>query len=182
VDEAVDSAGGGPGTRRWAVFLDRDGTLIEDPGYLSRPEGVRVLPGVPAALRRLRAAGCLLVLVSNQSGIGRGYYAEEDYARVHAATEAALGFRFDGERHCPHHPDSKCSCRKPAPGMLLSAARKLSIDLRRSFVVGDRESDVLAGRAAGCRAVLIGPGPAPEGVLTAPDLAGAADLILAEMP
>jgi D-glycero-D-manno-heptose 1,7-bisphosphate phosphatase len=171
---------GAPGRR--AVFLDRDGTLIEDPGYLSRPEGVRVLPGASEALRRLRAAGFLLVVVTNQSGIGRGYYSEEDYARVHAATEEALGLRFDGERHCPHAPESKCSCRKPAPGMLHAAARELAIDLGRSFLVGDRESDVGAGIAAGCGAVLLGAGPAPEGVLSAADLRAAADLILAEKP
>lgn len=165
-----------------AVFLDRDGTLIEDVGYLSRPEEVRVLPGVTAALESLRAAGFALVVVTNQSGIGRGYYSEEDYRAVDGAVRAALGVPLDAVRHCPHAPQAKCSCRKPAPGMLRSAAEELGIELERSWAVGDGERDVLAGLSAGCRAILIGEGTPPAGARAAPDLPAAAKIILAEAP
>jgi len=165
-----------------AVFLDRDGTLIEDPGYLSRPGDVRVLPGVPDALRRLSDAGYALVVVTNQSGIGRGYYSEDDYRLVTSAFRGALGVSLAAVHHCPHAPDAKCSCRKPAPGMLQTAAREREIDLGRSWMVGDSDGDVLAGHAAGCRAVLIGRGPPPEGAWSAPDLEGAVEIILTEAP
>jgi histidinol-phosphate phosphatase family protein len=163
-----------------AVFLDRDGTLMEDTGYPSDPGQVRVLPGVPAGLRRLRAAGYRLVLATNQSGIARGLLSEDGFSRVTAALERASGCLFDGVYHCPHGPDSKCSCRKPAPGMLLAAARDLDLDLARSFSVGDRGRDAEAGRAAGARSVLLGAGPAPGGVLLAADFPAAVELILRE--
>jgi D-glycero-D-manno-heptose 1,7-bisphosphate phosphatase len=165
-----------------AVFLDRDGTLIEDTGYLSRPEEVRVLPGVTAALGRLAAAGYALVVVTNQSGIGRGYFSEDDYRAVDRAFRSAIGVPLDAVHLCPHAPEANCSCRKPAPGMLRTAARELGIELERSWAVGDRERDVLAGLAAGCRAVLIGGGPGPAGARVAPDLEGAVEIILTEAP
>lgn len=163
-----------------AFFLDRDGTLIEDPGYLSDPAGVRVLPGVLDALERLKEAGYLLVIITNQSGIGRGYFTEEDYGRVQERVENELPGLIDRAYHCPHHPDSKCSCRKPAPGMLLQAARDLGIHLPGSFAVGDRIRDVEAGLAAGCGAVLLGDGPAPDGVRLAASLPEAVASILLE--
>ena len=165
-----------------AVFLDRDGTLNEDVGYLSRPEEVHILPGVPEALADLRSAGYLLVVVTNQSGIGRGYYTEEEYRSVDEAVREGLGLEPDLVLHCPHAPGAKCSCRKPAPGMLRRASRELGIDLGRSFMVGDRERDTAAGAAAGCRPILLTDGPAPAGVRAAADLSAAVELILAEEP
>jgi D,D-heptose 1,7-bisphosphate phosphatase len=162
-----------------AVFLDRDGTLIVDTGFPSRPEEVRILPGVPEALSALGDAGYRLVVVTNQSGIGRGLLTEEDYRRVHREVERRLDIRFDGVYHCPHRPEAKCSCRKPAPGMLLRAAEEHSIDLASSWAVGDRERDVRAGLAAGCGAVLLGGGPLPPGARAARDLPHAVELILA---
>ncbi len=163
---------------RPAVFLDRDGTLIEDMDYLSDPAGVRVLPGVRDALGRLRDAGFLLVIVTNQSGIGRGYFTEEDHVAVAAAVRDALEVNLDGEYHCPHAPDEGCGCRKPSPGMLRRAASDLAIDLSRSVMVGDREGDALAGLAAGCRSVVIGTGPAPADAERARDLPDAVARIL----
>jgi histidinol-phosphate phosphatase family protein len=172
-----------------AVFLDRDGTLIEDPGYLSDPAGVRLLPGAADALRALRVAGYRLVLVSNQSGIGRGYFTPAQAEAVHRRFVDELGRRgvaLDDARYCPHAPDEGCSCRKPRPGLLLAATEELGLDLEASFLVGNSPSDIEAGRNAGCRTVLLwaqNPGavhadleapdwPAAVSFLTSPALAG----------
>jgi D-glycero-D-manno-heptose 1,7-bisphosphate phosphatase len=163
---------------RPAVFLDRDGTLIEDPGYLHDPEKIVVLPGVQDALLRLRAAGYLLIVITNQSGIGRGYYREEDFAAVMAALDAEFGSPFTAVYRCPHRPDEHCGCRKPETGMLDRAAADHGIDLARSFMVGDRSSDVLAGKNAGCRSILVGDIDAPDEFPRVPGLPEAADLIL----
>lgn len=148
-----------------AVFLDRDGTLNHDPGYIRRPEEFLLFPGVPEAIRLLNGSGYLVVVVTNQAGIARGYYTEEDLRAVHGKLRegvAAGGGRLDGVYHCPHHPTAGdgpltrvCFCRKPAPGMLYRAALDLEIDLGRSFMAGDRAGDVEAGRRAGCRTVLV---------------------------
>src|SRR5581483_7237156 len=142
-----------------AVFLDRDGVVIEDPGYLTDPEGVVLLPGVLEALARLRADGWRLVVVSNQSGIARGMLTEERLAEIQARLAellAAGGVTLDGIYYCPHHPQGnvaayrrECDCRKPAPGMLLQASRDLDLDITSSWMVGDKYSDAAAGRAAG---------------------------------
>jgi len=144
--------------RRPSAFLDRDGTLIEDVGYLGDPERVRLLPGVAEGLRALRAAGYALVVVSNQSGVARGAFGELDVIRVMARMERALGLRLDGLYWCPHHPEGvvpryarDCACRKPAPGMLIRAAQDLGLDLGRSLVVGDAARDLEAGAALGLR-------------------------------
>lgn len=163
---------------RRAIFLDRDGTLIENLDYLSDPAGVRVLPGVPDALVRLREAGYLLVIATNQSGIGRGFLSREEYEAVNRATLAALGVGFDGIYVCPHAPEENCSCRKPAPGLLLRAAAELDVELSGSYMIGDRESDVGAGLNAGCRAILLSSTPPESGTVHAPDLAAAVELIL----
>ena len=163
-----------------AVFLDRDGTLIEDMDYLSDPAGVHVLPGVPEALGRLREAGFLLVIVTNQSGIGRGYFTEDDHQAVAEAVRQELDVTFDGEYHCPHAPDDGCACRKPSPGMLRRAAADLAIDLSRSVMVGNREGDALAGLAAGCRSMLIGSGSGPEAAERARDFPAAVAKILGD--
>lgn len=136
-----------------AVFLDRDGLLIEDRGYISSPEEVVLVAGVSGALARLRTQAWRLVVVSNQSGVGRGWITHQQHIAVHQRFEALLakeGIHLDGAFYCLHSPGDACSCRKPQPGLLLRAADSLGVDLCRSCMVGDRESDVEAGLAAGC--------------------------------
>jgi D-glycero-D-manno-heptose 1,7-bisphosphate phosphatase len=151
-----------------AVFLDRDGVLIEDVGLLARPDGVRLLSGAARAVRALRQRGFLAVVVTNQPVIARGLATEADLERVHAHLQALLAAEAGelatvcGFRYCPHHPDADvpryradCRCRKPRPGMLLDAAQAYGIDIGASFMVGDRITDVLAGREAGCTTILV---------------------------
>ena len=141
-----------------AVFLDRDGTLIDDVGYISDPEDVRLVPGAADALRALRDAGFRLVVVSNQSGLGRGLITQERADAVHQRFVQELeraGAQIDAAYYCPHTPDEDCDCRKPLPGMLIDAARELDLDLERSFIVGNSDVDVAAGEAAGARAILL---------------------------
>ena len=145
--------------QRRAVFLDRDGVINVDHGYVHKVEHFRFVPGSDTAMARLQAAGYRLVVVTNQSGLGRGLYSIDDYERFtsHLRQQlSAAGVRLDAVLHCPHLADAAvphyrlaCDCRKPGPGMLLQAARELSLDLRQSVIVGDRLSDVQAGRAAG---------------------------------
>ncbi|HEY0791948.1 MAG TPA: HAD family hydrolase [Chthoniobacterales bacterium] len=135
-----------------AVFLDRDGTLMTDVGYCARPEDVSILPGVKDGLASLKAAGLCLVIVTNQSGIGRGYFSEPAFWAVQRALEDQLGpGLIDAIYFCPDHPDRPTARRKPGPGMLLEAARDLKIRLWDSYMVGDRPVDVEAGLAAGVR-------------------------------
>jgi histidinol-phosphate phosphatase family protein len=147
-----------------ALFLDRDGTLIEDPGYIADPDEVRLIPGVTAALGRFRAAGYALVVVTNQSGIGRGLYSWAEFDAVAARIEAlfaADGVVFDAVLACGHSPetDPPCDWRKPAPGMIREAATLLSLDLSRSLLAGDKLSDLEAAAAAGLpRAVHVASG------------------------
>ncbi|MBA3453405.1 MAG: HAD family hydrolase [Deltaproteobacteria bacterium] len=139
-----------------ALFLDRDGTLIVDVGYPRDPALVEPIPGAIAALRELQAA-YKLVIISNQSGIGRGLITEAEAQAVHERVVSvfdAAGVTFAGAYYCPHAPDASCRCRKPAPGLLLDAAAALGIDLQRSVMVGDKASDLAAGRAAGCGRVI----------------------------
>jgi D-glycero-D-manno-heptose 1,7-bisphosphate phosphatase len=171
------------------VFLDRDGTLVRDTGHPHRPEDYELLPGVPAALRRLRRAGFRLAIVTNQSGIGRGLFGEEDFERFQALLLADLA-RADVEivrtYHCPHRPDAGCGCRKPAPGMLWRARDELGAELAASWMVGDGPGDVELAARAGCRgAVRLTPTPstsAPAGrprcYAEAADLAEAVEHIL----
>lgn len=147
-------------TRRWGVFLDRDGTLLRLVSYLHDPDRVRLYSGVGPALRALREAGARLVVVTNQSGVARGYFSEADVLAVHRRMNRLLrkeGVRLDAIEVCPHHPDfgRGCTCRKPAPGMLRRAARRLGIDLKRSWTIGDSPGDLRAGRAAGTRVGLV---------------------------
>ncbi len=151
---------------RAAIFLDRDGTVIEDVGYLSDPDQVRLLPGALSALRRLRQAGFALVLVSNQSGVGRGFVTEAQAQTVHERMVQILGnggVLLDGAYYCPHSPDEGCSCRKPSPEMVQRAAIDLDIDLERSFLIGDQFRDLEAGRRAGCRTFGLGDGCSASG-------------------
>ena len=145
-------------TPRGAALLDRDGTLIVERDYLSDPEGVALLPGAAEGLRRMRGLGLLLVVVTNQSGIGRGYFSETALRLVHERLEsllAAEGVRLDGIYHCPHAPDDGCDCRKPGTGLAQRAARELGLSLARSAVVGDKGTDVALARALGVPAVLV---------------------------
>jgi D-glycero-D-manno-heptose 1,7-bisphosphate phosphatase len=152
---------------RRALFLDRDGVINVDHGYVSGPDKFDVIEGVFDALRRAQKLGYLLVVVTNQSGIARGYFSEDDYRRLEDHMRAlflAEGITFAGIYHCPHHPDGsirdlavRCNCRKPEPGMILRAARDHDIDLAASIMVGDKDSDVAAARAAGVgRSYLVG--------------------------
>ncbi|NVN97862.1 MAG: D-glycero-beta-D-manno-heptose 1,7-bisphosphate 7-phosphatase [Geobacteraceae bacterium] len=143
-----------------AVFLDRDGTINEESGYLHKIEDCRFIPDAIAAIARLKAAGFLVVIVTNQSGIARGYYTEDDLLRLHQYMEIEIvngGGRVDGWYFCPHHPDfsDDCDCRKPFPGMLRTAADELEIDLASSWMIGDKIADIEAGIAAGCKAALV---------------------------
>jgi len=166
---------GGEGERdepRRAVFLDRDGTVIDDVGYPRDPEEVRLRPGAAEALATLAGRGFRLVLVSNQSGLGRGLVTAEEAERVHdrvVATLARHGVRIDAAYYCPHPPDAGCACRKPSPEMLRRAAEELNVDLARSFMIGDKPSDVEAGRLAGCRTILLCADPANHGPAPIPD-------------
>jgi len=143
-----------PARGRPGLFLDRDGTLIEDPGYVSDPGDVRPIPGVAAAINRFRAAGFAVVVVTNQSGIGRGLYGWRDYEAVAirvATLYSGEGVEFDAVLACGHSPDTDppCDWRKPAPGMIREAAALLALDLSRSLLVGDKLSDLQAAEAAG---------------------------------
>lgn len=141
---------------RPAAFLDRDGVLNHDTGYVYRIEDFRWVEGAKAALQRLQEAGFALVIVTNQSGIGRGKYSEADYqvlCRWMVKDLADAGVHLDGIYHCPHTPPEPgkpdCDCRKPWPGMLLRAQAELQLDLARSWMFGDKPQDIEAGRAAG---------------------------------
>lgn len=158
------AANHGGGARR-AVFLDRDGTIIEEVGYLDRVERVELYPWTIDAIRALNRAGLRVVLVSNQSGVARGFFPESVVADVHAHLAerlAAGGARIDAYYYCPHHPDGQvagyaraCDCRKPARGLVDRAAGALGVDPGASFVVGDRWLDVGLARAVGARGLLV---------------------------
>jgi histidinol-phosphate phosphatase family protein len=142
-----------------ALFLDRDGTILVDPGYPRDPEAVRFIDGAELGLRVARDLGFELVVVSNQSGVARGIIQPEEAKAVHARMEDLLrarDIRLAGSYYCFHGPDEACRCRKPEPGMLEDAARDLGLDLAHSVMLGDRRSDVMAGKRAGARAVLLG--------------------------
>lgn len=165
---------------RPAVFLDRDGVLIHDAEYLSDVAQVRLVPGAAAAVRRLNDAGRPVVVVTNQSGVARGFFPEAQVGVIHAhlaellyADAGAVIDRFD---YSPFHPTEgvrdyrrETDCRKPKPGMLLRSAAALGLDLERSWMVGDRRSDLEAGAAAGCRTILVQTGYGLECDVTAPD-------------
>ncbi len=155
-----------PKISRPAVFLDRDGTLIEDVGYLADPSKVRVYRGAAPALRALRAAGYLLFVVTNQSGVARGYFPESAVKKVHRLLQARLksqGARIDGFYYCPHYPGAPvkayakvCPCRKPKPGMVRQAQKAFPVDLKKSYMVGDKLDDLhLASRAGLAGAYLV---------------------------
>jgi histidinol-phosphate phosphatase family protein len=174
--------------------VDRDGTINANPAhgdFVKRPEDLRILPGAPEALRRLKEAGYLLVVFTNQSGVARGAMTAADVDEVNARLGDVLargGAPLDGVFYCPHVDSDGCGCRKPKPGLLLRAAKELGIDLSRSWGLGDGARDLEAARAAGCRVVLVHgdsyPGQREAGEAMSPeasvlDLAAAADVVLA---
>lgn len=176
-----------------AIFVDKDGTLVHDVPYSADPAQIRLLPGAADGLRRLTAAGYLVVIVSNQSGVARGHFTEDALPAVEQKLREILeleGIPLAGFYYCPHYVQGvvpeyaiECACRKPQPGMLRLAAHERSIDLKASWMIGDRAEDVEAGRRAGCRTVWI-----PSATPTSPeagranhravDLAEAAGFIL----
>lgn len=177
---------------RRAVFLDRDGTLIHDRHYLAAPAGVELLPGAAEAVAELGAAGLFVVLVTNQSGIGRGYFSEDDHRAVHGRLVEVLaerGARLDAAYHCPDAEDGGPDAdRKPGAGMFLRAAREHGIDLAASFYVGDRMRDVLPAARFGGRAILvrgpkteIGEAEGDPSITVVASMAEAARVIVAEM-
>ncbi len=150
---------------RAAIFLDRDGTLCEEVGYVNHLSRSRLLPGSLEAIRMINQAGLLAVVTTNQSGVARGYFSQDLVEAVHAqllSTISSEGARLDAIYYCPHHPSegsppwrAVCECRKPRPGMILRAAREHGIDLAGSYVVGDSVVDIEAGAAAGLPGVLV---------------------------
>ena len=184
-----------------AVFLDRDGTINEQMGYINHLSRFRLLPGVAEAIRTLNEHGLPVVVVTNQSGLARGYFPESLLDAVHQEMRRLLaleGARIDGLYVCPHHPEAKearfranCNCRKPKTGLLEQAAAELRLDLQRSYMVGDRWSDLRCGAAVGASTILvltgygrgdvayIGPGQAVQPDHVAEDLLAAAHWIIA---
>lgn len=155
-----------------AVFLDKDGTLIEDVPYNVDPDRMRLTVGAIAGLAQLHQAGYRLIVISNQAGVARGYFPEVALLAVQQRLRALLaeaGIPLAGFYYCPHHPEGvvpeyaiQCECRKPRPGLILQAARELAIDLSRSWFIGDILHDVEAGRTAGCRTILLDNGNETE--------------------
>ena len=139
-----------------AVFLDRDGVIVEDRGYMRDPDDVHLLPGAAPALRQLAADGWKLIVVSNQSGVGRGLITSEEMSAVQAHFLNLLraeGVEITASYICPHAPEEGCPCRKPSPFSLHKAAGEYELDLAQSWMIGDREGDILAGQSAGCRTI-----------------------------
>ena len=151
-------------TRR-AVFLDRDGTINVEKDYLYKIDDFEFITGAPEAIKRLKKAGFVVIVVSNQSGVARGYFDEDAVNRLHQHIQTELtayGTSIDDYYFCPHHPDKglgayklDCNCRKSKPGMLLQAALEHNLDLQHSFMVGDKLADIVAGERAGCKCLLV---------------------------
>jgi D-glycero-D-manno-heptose 1,7-bisphosphate phosphatase len=158
-----------------AVFIDRDGTLIKDVPYNANPVLIEFLPGAIEALTALKKNKFLLILISNQSGIARGFFTIEQLNQMHEVMQQTLrnfNVQLDDIYYCPHHPEGKikeyatqCECRKPKPGLILQAAKKYNIDLNNSWMVGDILNDVEAGNAAGCKTILLDNGNETEWIL-----------------
>lgn len=167
------------------VFFDRDGTIMRDSNYCSDPKDVHVFAFVAESLRRLRAAGYKLIMVTNQSGIGRGYFTREQYNAVHAEVLRQIGEPLiDATYVCPDVPGMESKCRKPAPGMILQGAREYAVDLSRAIMVGDKEIDVHCGHNAGIKAIRVRTGfetntADSSADWVAEDFAAATDIILA---
>ena len=186
----IETSTGGGAKKRPAIFLDRDGTIIDDIGYLSDPGGVAFYQGVPQALKRLQNRGYLLVVVTNQSGIGRGYFDEETAIAVNLAMVEMLreeGVVLASIYYCPHHPEYGCRCRKPGLLMVERAVVDFGIDKDRSWFVGDIDKDVLTGMNAGLKPILVetgktSKGDLPEGVKRCETVVEAVAFILDQEP
>jgi D-glycero-D-manno-heptose 1,7-bisphosphate phosphatase len=171
-------------TKSRAIFLDRDGTIMRDADYCSRPDQVRVFGGTSAVLRRLKKAGYKIIVITNQSGIGRGFFTEKDYRAVEQEVERQIGANLiDATYFCPDAPEQRSKCRKPAPGMVLQAASEHDVDLSRSFLIGDKEIDAECAHNAGVRAIRVRTGfdKMTDGSCAewvAEDLPAAAEIIL----
>ncbi len=158
-----------------AIFLDRDGTLIEETGYLHRPEDIRICPTAVEAVEKINQNGVPAIVITNQSAIARGLMGEEDLQHLHRVLEDTFrekGAHIDAFYYCPHHPEAgkgaytqTCSCRKPEPGLFLRAARELQLDLSTSHMIGDTLRDVEAGHRAGCQSILIKTGQGQDELL-----------------
>jgi histidinol-phosphate phosphatase family protein len=171
-----------------AVFLDRDGTIIEESDYLHEPERIKILPNAIEGIKRFQDMGYRIVIVTNQPGIGIGYYSKEDFYKVNRELFkhfSQAGILVDKVYFCPHSKSEKCSCRKPEQALILRAKEELNLDLSRSIFIGDKTSDIETGRRAGMRTILVQTGFAGEDHefpvkpnWTARDLAEAASLVL----
>jgi heptosyltransferase-2 len=144
------------------VFLDRDGTTNRDTGYIKTPDELQIFPGAVEAVARLKQAGARVVMITNQSGVGRGLFSTETLAAIHARLRAVFeagGAPFDGLYYCPHHPDDGCACRKPGTAMVERAVADLGLDLSRAYVLGDQRRDVDLARRIGAKGILVTTGP-----------------------
>ena len=156
-----------------AVFIDRDGTMAKDVHHCRRPEDFELLPDTAKAIKLLNQHGFKVIVITNQSGIARGYFTEETLAKIHNKMENELakeGAWVDAIYYCPHHPDDNCDCRKPKPKLALQAAKDHDIKLEASFVVGDLQMDVNLGKAIGCKTILIGTAPPMNGEAAKPNI------------
>lgn len=141
-----------------AVFLDRDGTIAYDVPYCSKPEDFKLLPSASEAIKLLNKRGFKVIVITNQSGIARGYFTKEALTRIHKKMKEDLekkGARIDAIYYCPHHPDDKCECRKPKTALFQKAIQEHNINVNFSSMVGDKQLDIDAGKAAGCKTILI---------------------------
>ena len=164
-----------------AVFIDRDGTMAKDVPYCSRPEDFELFPTTSEAIRLLNQSGFKVIVVTNQSGVARGYFTEGTLAKIHQKMKSELerqGAYVDSIYYCPHRLDDDCDCRKPKPKLALQAAREYNIDLKNSFVVGDLQVDIELGKAVGCQTILIGEDKTMGADATALDLLEAVHKIL----
>ena len=155
-----------------AVFLDRDGTIAIDVPYCRRPEDFKLFPNTARAIKLLNEHGYKVIVITNQSGVARGYFDEDTLDKIHQKMVGELAekdARIDGVYYCPHHPDDHCECRKPKPKMILQATKEHDIDLNCSFMVGDTPMDIQAGRNAGSRTVLLSSNIAESELEASPD-------------
>jgi len=141
-----------------AVFIDRDGTINVNSGYINNPNDFKMYPNVTKGIKLLQENGFKIIIITNQSGIARRYFSEKSLEEIHEKMKKELSkedAEVDAIYYCPHHPDEKCNCRKPKPGMLEKAIEDFDIDVKNSFIIGDRMIDVEAGKTVGCKTVLV---------------------------
>lgn len=163
-----------------AVFVDRDGTMAKDVHYCSCPEDFELFPNTAKAIKLLNEHGFKVIIITNQSGIARGYFTEETLARIHEKMKMELakeGARIDAIYYCPHHPDDNCDCRKPKPKLAFQAVNSHQVDLKQSFMIGDLPMDIELGRTIGCRTILVGNTPSGPDSERASSDAVASDLL-----